>query len=488
MRRFLTVLFWWGTIPLLIFSLWALFQLQAHASLVLAWFVQLAALVWQLIILSILAGSATLVWKAWRSYDLHQLERKAKQVAIEKEQHTMRLEQQRFTLTRELAQAGKLDGSNVRLSDFEVTRFISAGRVTINETNSPQLALPAPAIPTFAQMLTTRQVTPYEDTSILGYTDGKPRTGQWAQLHSFMALGISGSGKSSTVAYYVALAVLHGARLLIIDPDAEEDDSLVQRLHPLSFAFLCPPGVDAKSASRILDIAEQELESPCAYPVVWCVDEFSTIMRMGEKNLGAWGDIAGRLALTMEDWAQRGRKRKRTVIAIGQIGKASRTGGTELRASMTATFVHRLSTQQARLVLDGPDAKLCPTLDTGEVVVLLANSVETYRMHIPYTQPADMVSVARLMAPATSSSVRQFNGGSGPETPPDLHALNSPRTDTELAWQAKIDRVRELHTAGRNQGQIIYQVWGVSKGGSTEYARAREEYLQIVAQLNAEEA
>ena len=164
----------------------------------------------------------------------------------------------------EAIRTGTFDGSNVKVSPdggVELVRFVGTGRVMIDGAPeaAPQLALPATTIPTFAQLLTNRQITPYEDASILGYTNGKPRTGEWAQLHSFMALGISGSGKSSTVAYYVALAVLHGARLLIIDPDAEEDDSLVQRLSALSFAFLCPPAVDAKSASRVLDIAEQEL-------------------------------------------------------------------------------------------------------------------------------------------------------------------------------------------------------------------------------------
>jgi hypothetical protein len=397
---------------------------------------------------------------------------------------------------------GTRDGSNVKVTpdgSLELVRFLGSGHVTINE--APPLELPEPnrvgesaLVPTFAELLSTHQIIPNELESILGYTDGEPRKGQWAMLHSFMALGLSGSGKSSTVAYYTGLAVLHGARLLIIDPDAEEEDSLTRRLEPLSFAFLCKPGTDPDTASTVLEVAEQELLSPGAYPVVWCVDEFSTIMRYGQKGMPGWGELADRLAVTVEDWAQRGRKRKRTVIAIGQVAKASRTGGTELRASMTATFVHRLPAQQARLVIDTNDANQAPRLDKGEVIVLLANSEETYRMHIPYTTPEDMHAVARLMQGSYSGQVAE------PETPPALHIVKPSRNDleTELetasqamidqraSWQAKVSLVRDLWNAGRTQKQIIQQVWGMLPGASREYATARDEYNTILDVLRQE--
>src|SRR5215469_11345500 len=238
------------------------------------------------------------------------------------------------------------------------------------EEEPPPLELPAPRVPTLAEQVQRLATVPYEEESILGYhADGAPRKGQWHKLHSFSVFGGSGSGKSSTVSYYTALAVLHGARLLVIDPDAEEEDSLTRRLAGLAFALLCPIGDTPQRAAKVLDVVERELATPGDYPVVWITDEFSSIMRQGEKGLKGWGELAERLALATEDWAQRGRKRNRTTIVIGQISKASRTGGTELKYSMTATFVHRLHAQQARLLLDGMDAKQCPYLAVGELLV-----------------------------------------------------------------------------------------------------------------------
>ncbi len=352
-------------------------------------------------------------------------------------------------------------------------------RVT-EEKNAPD-QLPSPArIPTFSEQLQRRITAPHEPQSILGYTDGGPRLGQWDKLHSFFVCGGSGSGKSSTVSYYAALAVLHGARLLVIDPDAEEDDSITQRLAGLEFAFYAPVARDPQSAARIIALAERELESPGDYPLVWIVDEFTSIMRAGEMSDKGWGAIADRLAIALENYAQRGRKRRRTVIVIGQISKASRTGGTELRASMTATFVHRLHAQQARMLLDNSEAKLCPTLSVGEVMVLFNNATETYRMTIPYATPGDMREVASLMTPVSGS---RFSSVSGRETPAPFQVIRNPETlletEDETAWQAKVSRVRELRSQGQNQRDIIWEVWGVTAGGSTEYARRQKNTSQL---------
>ena len=358
------------------------------------------------------------------------------------------------------------------------------------EEEQPPLGLPAPRVPTLAEQLQRGETMPYEVESILGYhADGMPRKGQWHKLHSFSTFGASGSGKSSTVAYYAALAVLHAARLLVIDPDAEEDDSLTRRLANLAFALLCPIGDTPQRAAKVLDVVEQELLTPGDYPVVWITDEFSSIMRQGEKGLKGWGELAERLAYHTEDWAQRGRKRRRTTIVIGQISKASRTGGTETKYSMTATFVHRLHAQQARLLLDGPDAKQCPYLAVGEVMVLLNNSPETYRMHIPYADAAAMQIVADLMA--SNHKTHRFDPVSGQALPAGSQdwkpSRNTLETPDEAAWQAKVNRMRELRHKGRTQRDILYQIWGVTPGGSPDYAQAKAEYRQILALLNAEQ-
>ncbi len=361
-------------------------------------------------------------------------------------------------------------------------------KVSEEQENEEIHRFPAPVVvPTLAEQIAQGITQPYEQESILGYDANGARRGPWHKLHSFSAFGGSGSGKSSTVAYYAALAVLHGARLLIIDPDAEEDESITKRLAPLAPFFLAPVGDTPEQATRVLALAEQELESPGAYPVVWIIDEFTTIVRDGKMG-GKWAKVATKLAVLVEDYGQRGRKRRRTAIVIGQIIKATRTGGTELRASMTATFIHRIKPQQARMILDADEANECEYLEPGEVMVLLNNAVTTYRMRIPYADIEDMQRVAQLML--TERSTQRSDGVQRPEIPPSLHVVRTSERlhehNLERAWQAKVDRVRELRAKEVNQQQIIWQVWGVTKGGSSEYAKARDEYLQIVSLLNTE--
>src|SRR5215469_8167722 len=408
----------WGTILVLALGGFLVYFLVSHVEVIAPWLLD-GSLVFGILLLLVLIVGCLYLFSLVR---LAVQERK-QALQIEREQHEL---DRYLALTRVPADERGNKPSLIDIAEERVTQLPSgnfaqppphtyAPRIDYHSPKGvapaspsieePQpLPLPPPSVPTFAQLLQAGLVVPYELESILGFTNGQPRRGPWAKLHSFFVVGISGAGKSSTVAYYAALAVLHGARLLIIDPDADEDESISKRLAPLSFALLSPVASTPQGATRVLAVAEKELEHPASYPVLWITDEFSTIIR-SIKLGGPWAPVAARLALSAENWAQRGRKRGRTTIVIGQYAKATRTGGTELRASMTATFIHRIPAQQARLVIDSDTALEAPNLDVGEIMVQLANAAEPYRMHIPYATVEDMHTVARLMR--SSGAIQQ---------------------------------------------------------------------------------
>lgn len=355
---------------------------------------------------------------------------------------------------------------------------------TVQEVSNVEAALPSPTVPTFAQLLQSGETRPHEVQSILGYTDGNPRRGDWDKLHSFFVVGLSGSGKSSTVAYFVALAVMHGARLLVIDPDAEEEQSITKRIAPLNFALLTPVVSSPQGVQRVLDIAQREIASPSNFPIVWIVDEFSTLMRDPE-----WASVAPQLAISIENYAQRGRKRNRTAIVLGQVAKATRTGGTELRDSMTATFVHRLPVKQARLVIDSDTASAAPTLADGEVLVQLANVAEPYKMQIPLTTLDDMDTVQSMMVGRSDSVLRRSSGILTPF--PDrstTSSMNAPRTDVN-ALENDVERMRTLILASGGKPSkraILMEVYGVRPGGSPAWQEASQKYDAIIAEMEAE--
>jgi len=289
-------------------------------------------------------------------------------------------------------------GKNYKYLGFESTHHLSNLHTLQEVPQAPQIAQASDwKPPTFAELHSTGQIIPNEETSIIGYVDGQENRDKWNRLYSFMVFGMSGSGKSSTVAYYLALAVLHGARVLLIDPESEEQDSITRRLAPISHLFLIPVGDTPTSAKRVLQVAKQEIDNPSDFPVIFIVDEYSTLMRKAKDKGDEWGKIGSSLSSLVEDYAQRGRKRNRVAIVIGQITGASRTGGTEVRNSMTAVFAHRLPAQQARLILDNETANQCPQLEQGEAMVMLTNSPMPIRMRIPYIEPEDMHTVAHMV-------------------------------------------------------------------------------------------
>src|SRR5712672_1344777 len=231
--------------------------------------------------------------------------------------------------------AGMIERSIDGGKNYEYLGFKSNDRFsnvhTLQEGQlTPQIAQRSNFVPpTFADLVSTNKIIPGEETSILGYVDGEEKRDRWNKLYSFMVFGISGSGKSSTVAYYVALAVYHGARVFLIDPESEEDDSITKRLAPISHLFLVPVGATPTSARHVLAVAKQELDNPSDFPVIFIIDEFSTLMRKADVKGDEWGELGPTLKELVEDYAQRGRKRNRVAIVIGQIAGASRTGGTE---------------------------------------------------------------------------------------------------------------------------------------------------------------
>jgi hypothetical protein len=207
--------------------------------------------------------------------------------------------------------------------------------------------LEAPKVHTLSEQLQSMSTQINEDTSIVGYVDDEPLRGKLFDndgniFDSVFVLGDPGFGKSTFATYLAALTVMHHGRLIVIDPDAEFGQSLSVRLGPLAneIFLLCPIADTPEKAERALDIAEAELESPSDYPVLFLIDEFTMIMRQAANDSGKWNKVGKRLADITENYATRGRKRERRVVAFGQIPNAKRSGGTEFRDSCTVVTFH----------------------------------------------------------------------------------------------------------------------------------------------------
>ncbi len=367
--------------------------------------------------------------------------------------------------------------------------------------------LEAPKIHTLSEQLQSMGTQINEDTSIVGYVDDEPLRGKLFDndgniFDSVFVLGDQGFGKSTFATYLATLTVMHHGRLIVIDPDAEFGQSLSVRLGPLAneIFLLCPIADTPEKAERALDIAESELESPGDYPVLFLIDEFSMIMRQATNDSGKWSKVGKRLADITENYATRGRKRERRVVAFGQIPNAKRSGGTEFRDSCTVVTFH-LKKKRATMVLEIEEAELAPTLKAGEVIVIPARSSEaSYKMQLPMPDHDGLRMIAQTMAKMASRDGSDgseyakdpepelYSNRSRTDLEPDLNRQTEPfLVDHETAFKVKVRRIRDMRNQNKNQSQIIEMIYGVKKGGSPEYAKARDEYLSIINLLASTE-
>ncbi len=144
------------------------------------------------------------------------------------------------------------------------------------------------------------------------------------------------------------------------------------------------------------------------------------------------------------------------------------------------------------MALDPEDAEQTPTLDPGEVIVIPSRSSEPKaRMQVIYPDEEALQIIASVAlellddGPVSGEFPKQDNGG---DQDPQKRPGNVVEMTPEMAYRARVRRVRELRAQGRNQTQIIEILWGITPGGSGEYAKARDEFKSIMQQIAVEDA
>ncbi|NCC30572.1 MAG: hypothetical protein EOM24_00955 [Chloroflexia bacterium] len=344
-----------------------------------------------------------------------------------------------------------------------------APRISSQTTGSESTGLAAaPAaisVPSLAELLAAGTVARGEPTApmILGYADEGPVMGNWLKLYSCGIGGLSGSGKSSTGVFLAAQGVLHGAKLLIIDPHAGDPESLATRLDPLAASFFIDPADGNASISRAIRTAlgevERRMKCNDRSPLVVMVDEFTSLQR---------SSLADDLSKLVEVLGQEGRKKGVYGLFLGQAWTAARSGGSAARDSLASAFVHRLRSSQARH-LTGLRAEELPDdvldLAPGEAY-LLSTSGDMTRVRVPYVSDEAIVNVARLLtADAPTLEVPRQAPGNRVEVVLPAHQEAVNLSDEER-------RIIERILAGENIPDICRALSGASNGRAYTKAQA----------------
>ena len=345
-------------------------------------------------------------------------------------------------------------------------------------------------VPTFQELLQTKQIGPsttgQRQPIILAYGDEGAITGDWRMIYSTGLGGLQGSGKTWTAAHLITQSALNGAKLVICDPHAEDQESLATRLAPLQKSFLCDIADDEQTILDALNLADDVLQrrkkgDPDRTPLIVAVDEWTALRR---------GKLAEKLPAIIEDFSTEGRKLQCHVMLMGQRWDKQSVG--DFRNTLASSFVHRMRSDEARM-MTGLRASILPD-DTLQLPPGTCYLLDTYgqlrRAQIPHITSHDIAQAAKHIGePAQIDETRtRFHMGFKPPTsaavrdPDENRKKTGKKPDVETgntnAQSAENRRIVSLFKDGNSIGEIIRELWGDIKG--TRYNEKRSQVEKII--------
>lgn len=337
--------------------------------------------------------------------------------------------------------------------------------------------------PSFSTLLRSEDIGPGKPL-ILGYHQGDPITGDWRSLYSSGLGGLQGSGKTWTAAYLLAQSTLAGARLIICDPHAADEESLAARIAPLEAAFLCDIAEDERAILHALRLADAELRRRKAghrdrTPMIVAVDEWNSLRR---------GPVAELLPNIIEDFSTEGRKLNCHVMLLGQRWDKASVG--DFRNTLASSYIHRMRPDEARM-MTGLRANALPD-DTLRLppgtAYLLDTRGELTRVEIPHITPQDIRQVGRQLA--NTGPFQFINQGSNKPEINRFETGNKPPRETEKTaaersiYDPETERILKAFKNGESIGDIVKNLWPEARSGSP-YNERRAQVEQTIRSLLA---
>jgi hypothetical protein len=212
--------------------------------------------------------------------------------------------------------------------------------------------------PTVQELLNTGELGPGKQL-ILGFADGKPVYGSLRDLKSMAITGLQGSGKTLSVAFFVASAVLaytqKNIQCYIFDPHQKHPEGLSTYLTPLIERKLIqsPSIIDFEAQwQRIADRVKQRIsgQESSEEPILIVADELGAQLRQRYQ---------GTIVKILEQLTEEARKTNIVLMAISHKWTAtSFKGHADIRRNFNSFLLHRTQIDTARLLLGDIDRAL----------------------------------------------------------------------------------------------------------------------------------
>jgi hypothetical protein len=259
-------------------------------------------------------------------------------------------------------------------------------------------------VPSFAELLSAGRIGRGQPL-MLGHdiAEGAAVWGSWRDLYSAGVGGAQGGGKSWTAASLIAQSMLNGAKVILCDPHAGDEESLTTRLSSL-LPYMLMHADNERQIEAAARFAGDELQrrrekkSTERTPILLVIDEWTSLLRRG---------LAEKLPAILADLTQEGRKYEVNALLLAQRWSVEAAGGGDVRNTLTAHYVHRTRADEARMQtgLRGgalPDDTM--QLQPGQSY-LVDTRGNVRKVATPTMSAADLVTVAQLLgAPSSAPS------------------------------------------------------------------------------------
>ena len=259
-----------------------------------------------------------------------------------------------------------------------------------------ETAMQGGARPTFAELLQSGMIAAGKPL-ICGYdSQGQPQLRELKSLKTLAVTGLQGSGKTVSMAYLVASAVVAcQVQAYVIDPHKEHPESLSALLAPLE-----PTGyvtlVNPLDTPRVIRTLHQTLDrrlngqEPSAPGILLVIDELARLSKMDCFNV---------LLDFLERCTEETRKANITFIGSSPKWTARHFNGrADIRRCMNAVLIHKTKPSQADLLMEDAEHKrLVRELEQPGEAVFATDYSEPLRVAMPLCTREDMQTVAQLV-------------------------------------------------------------------------------------------
>ncbi len=267
-----------------------------------------------------------------------------------------------------------------------------------------QTALPIPPVvsaPSVAELLRNGALAPGKPL-VIGYTrdsqdtHGQPQYRELQDLKSVAVAGWQGSGKTRSMAYFIASSVLaYGVRVYVVDPHQQHEESLGALIRPLTrtgrVRVMNPFDTPAliQDLNRHLDrrLAGQESNEP---GILLVIDELARL-----ATLSCFDQLLRFLERCTEE------TRKANITFLGASPKWTARhfkGRADIRGCMNSMLIHKCKPSQAHLLLeDAQEKNLVKHLQRPGEAILVTDYAPPAVVTIPYCCRQDMETVAQMV-------------------------------------------------------------------------------------------